>query len=157
MVWLEICKNFSKTIWLYPWSLNKEYLFIDKNTPVNKVNFLILFILFGYEEKEKLLETVSFLHQYVLHCPKSCHYLKKSLAVFCFFDLIRIFSTYLVTLKMLFTIIFLLLLYYYLYKQNISHWSSCFYWPFGLLKTLTKTEKKKKKTPLYKWFSILGI
>ena len=84
-------------------------------------------------------------------------YLKKSPAVFCFFDLIRIFSTYLVTLKMLFTIILLLLLYYYLYKQNISHWSSCFYWPFGLLKTLTKTEKKKKKTPLYKWLSILGI
>ena len=35
-----------------------------------------------------------FFDQYILHCLTSNHYLKKSLIVFCVFDLIRIFSTF---------------------------------------------------------------
>ena len=39
---------------------------------------------------------------------------------------------------------FLLLLYYYSYKQNISYWILCFYLPFGQLKLSIKTEKNEK-------------
>ena len=54
---------------------------------------------------------------------------------------------------------FLLLLHYYLYKQNISYWILCFYLPFSLLKSIIKTKKQKnpEKPALHKWFSTLGI
>ena len=58
----------------------------------------------GYEEKQKLFrESFLLFDQYIFHCVTSNHFLKKSLLVFCFFDLICIFSTFFVnetTLRM---------------------------------------------------------
>ena len=103
-------------------------------------------LVLGYEEKEKLLETVSFLRSICFILSYIMSLLKKITASFLFLWFDSHFLDFFVTVKMMFRIVFLLFPYYYLYNQNISHWSSCFYWPFGLLKTLTKTEKKEKDT-----------